>query len=355
MGLRFSRAPNSLEITNHHNNNSPRQSVSSNSPSSTGLSNSPNSFIGTPNELKNKKDIKTILKETFNNVNDSVLDKYVTYYTDKESLKNKYFNFDSIDDFNFKVKCKLVLIDIEEYLNNKWKARLLTNIIKLRGNSSHFGLIHSGISIGSYMIHWFDNSLVTLNKTTKNPNCVVDLGELDLRVEEDVEKLDKLCELIVDYNVNRMYSPLKLNCQHFVIDCMRVLKMEKEFGGQLGEYFKSIKDGNLSTKFFINPITQERVEFLSHRQLDLYCRELFEKNPNFYKDYPNDYALLKAYDRGYWVGHVKDVFIKKVPRVAWEDKYIPLKGKDLGNNQYHDDVCLCCFNDPTSTGSVLLM
>ena len=89
--------------------------------------------------------------------------------------------------------------------------------------------------------------------------------QIDLVFDAAVERskvFDDLFELVIRYNKYYYYNMFTRNCQHFVADAMKVLKIEKPhtFTGRLKTYFDKIKKGVTA------------VEFQSHSQLDAHVQ-----------------------------------------------------------------------------------
>jgi hypothetical protein len=174
------------------------------------------------------------------------------------------------------------------------------------------------------------------------------VGTLNIDVEGDKTKLSRLCEIIADYNANRQYHNINCNCHQFTDECMNVLNMSGEFEGQLGKYVKGLRNGSI-IKTFIDPVSKKKISFDTHRELDIFCSNLFTEHGDriiFETKYPQDYSLLKAFDRGFWLGHLKDRFSKK-HRSEYVQHFVPHTNHDTGELD-------CPFGDPTETMSMLL-
>lgn len=92
------------------------------------------------------------------------------------------------------------------------------------------------------------------------------------------------------------------------------------FEGTIGEYFRvmNLKSGGLIEQFHVNPFTKKRHNFANHVELDEYVREFLQEFAAAKKlstknlveiadicskddEYKFHFALLKAFDRGYWL------------------------------------------------------
>jgi len=114
------------------------------------------------------------------------------------------------------------------------------------------------------------------------------------------------------------------------------------FSFVLGSYLKKLKTQVLD-KEFICPLTKEKKLFVKHSELDDYANELFTKIniKDFERDYPGDYALLKAFDRAFYIGKYN------------EDKKDP-EEKDM-NNMMNFAPKKCPFGDPVQTSYVVVV
>ena len=292
----------------------------------------------------------------------SELNEYVNLYSNPEQIFDFFFDTYSLanrlrDDWTGevqKLRVKLVCIDLEGWQDRKILGFIAANLYSMAGFLD-YGLVHVGIQLGSWVVHWFNDSLVhiTTTKATR-PNCAIDIGSLDLEDDSDVEKIQNMCSVITRYNIEMTYNNYTNNCHKFTNEIIESLGFPTlEFKGQLGDYMRKLKRGPVKAKLYMDPLTNETHDLSSHVVLDLYCRDLFERFNGvdvFMDKYPHDYALLKSWDRGYWLGHLKDKF-QQLQRSNMNMVYIPMYVTltDDGSEECH-----CPFSDPTESGSMLL-
>lgn len=83
-------------------------------------------------------------------------------------------------------------------------------------------------------------------------------------------------------------------------------------------------------------LKKKSVVFKTHKELDLFAKELFAVDTDFQINHKYEYYLLKAYDRAFWMRHLKPAN-ESTP--VDKEKYEPLEEEDgtLG----------CIFGDPT--------
>jgi hypothetical protein len=134
------------------------------------------------------------------------------------------------------------------------------------------------------------------------------------------------------------------NCQEFVDDILLSLSITNKFEGALGNFLDEMRSkGTCNICFSTDKLFQQsfgldkkKFEFKSHYELDLFVYNLFSIDKEFKKTFPNEYSLLKSFDRAFWLKHFK------YPEN--EDFYCLV---DENNN------CLCPFDNPKKTKSFL--
>lgn len=243
----------------------------------------------------------------------------------------------------------------------------------------------------------------------------------------DRATFEKIIKRIVYWNTKVTYSEYNNNCQTFSFDLLDAIsrglsccsicfflklttflcKFQKfiiiitttttgdlacGFNGTIGQYFNRIKKGGVLESTHTNPFTGETVSFKNHVQLDNYIimllTEYAKQNNLPYKTseeqghvvaafstderYKEDYALLKAFDRGFWLRHNKSkstlqAFQKKLSQLA----LLPRDNKNIAQEQKIkqsladlepkikecscltiDNLIYCPFGDPAATMSI---
>lgn len=129
----------------------------------------------------------------------------------------------------------------------------------------------------------------------------IPVGYVDLNDPTASNKIYQVCKLASLYNTQRGYQNTICNCHTFCDEALKELGFnldEIKFPGQLGDYLKKLKT-NLLEKEFIDPTTQKKHIFASHKDLDKFAQDLFKRVPmqEFAKKYEGDFVLLKAFDR----------------------------------------------------------
>lgn len=186
--------------------------------------------------------------------------------------------------------CNLPLKLILTPLRHRRKvANVFASLLEMR-----FGPLHVALQVGNVVLEWNDSSLVTPHlcayedqvmeldiqphsewveyTTRQHPEMRKAAQELDyseqieLAYKVSAEKkilIDALIDLIIEYNKHYYYNLFDRNCQHFVLDALRVLKVRipKELPGGLGEYYKTLIKGKTPSI---------PAEFRIHSELDEY-------------------------------------------------------------------------------------
>lgn len=157
--------------------------------------------------------------------------------------------------------------------------------------------------------------------------------------------------MVVDWNVNYTYKNISIadqgnrkvgNCQDFVEAVLKALGVNFDFSqGPLGEFLKDIRQAGTSDMKF-KPSQQFREKFgleekqyvfTDHLNFDTFCDKLYNQCPDFPSEHKQEHVLLKAFDRAFWLRHIKKPHI---------EQYQPLKRVD----EYGEEETRCPFGDP---------
>ncbi len=158
-----------------------------------------------------------------------------------------------------------------------------------------YGAHHAALMIGDVVLEWDDSSVVVPRHKDVQPVFRANLqrhhshwlsrvsqAQMDMTtataqhgsygeqikfmVDLNTEKktlIDKLIEVIIQYNKYRYYHVFSRNCQHFVLDAMEALGLTEPptFMGRMREYYETLRRGRRS---------ELPNEFPSHENLDDY-------------------------------------------------------------------------------------
>jgi len=142
------------------------------------------------------------------------------------------------------------------------------------------------------------------------------------------ENMEKICDKITEWNVNRSYSYFgnqqkdTWNCQIFVKEMLEVLGISNTFKGHLGHFLENINQG-VTDMIYKDPISKNEITFNSHKELDKFVKEKLriwrEDGESFKESQPEDWRLLKGFDRAFWL------MISFTDKEKWSKEHRPWK------------------------------
>eukprot|EP01027_Heterolobosea_sp_BB2_P013566 GEZU01019558.1.p1 GENE.GEZU01019558.1~~GEZU01019558.1.p1 ORF type:complete len:180 (+),score=52.18 GEZU01019558.1:188-727(+) len=162
------------------------------------------------------------------------------------------------------------------------------------------------------------------------------------------EAIDRITPVILKWNLTKTYAQTKDNCQAFVDDICAALDIDlTKIEGMLGDYLKRLRtNGQCELDFRLRPDFREKfkiketlLKFNTHRELDQFVAKLTEQDYRFEHTHPQEWALLKSFDRAFWLRHYKN---------KDDENYMPLYPENARNL----DVCECPFGDPQQSMSL---
>lgn len=195
------------------------------------------------------------------------------------------------------------------------KGRVISKFASLL--EMQFGPLHVALQVGDVILEWNDTSLIVphnaehddqLMKTDVRhltdwvsftseevPKVREAISTLDYQKQIELiyhvtakkrRLLDNLVHVIVMYNSQCYYDLIRRNCQHFVMDALKALGVNKpvEFTGGLGEYFQALKRGRSHSML---------AKFTDHSHLDKYVMGI-EQTGEVDKLTKNDLEYLLA-------------------------------------------------------------
>lgn len=167
------------------------------------------------------------------------------------------------------------------------------------------------------MFEWDESELCIPKK------CVSSAAILTADVDEVYtlnnleEKLEKLAEKIVEWNVNMGYRKTKVindrygNSQEFVESILEAIGVRLTLPEAFSNFLQKIKEkGSAKLEFIMNSefqkkfnIKENSVTFATHTELDKFVEKLKEIDKDFIRNHPDDYLFLKSFDRPFWMKH----------------------------------------------------
>eukprot|EP01080_Neovahlkampfia_damariscottae_P009489 gene9489-1695_t len=217
------------------------------------------------------------------------------------------------------VKIKIIIVDQMKGSNFQQEMRKIISPIVSDLNITNIGLFHTALLIGPWLIEWNDSGLCIPRKClSRSAFLTIDIG--DIKTMENLESVrDKISDVIVYWNANVQYTSFgkstkgQGNCQEFIESILHALNMNLQYDGAIGEFLQNMKkNGSSKLMFLMNKefrkkfgITETSIEFKTHSQLDKFVKELDDKDVYFEDSYPDEYLLLKSFDRAFWLKHLK--------------------------------------------------
>ncbi|KAG2377475.1 hypothetical protein C9374_009386 [Naegleria lovaniensis] len=214
--------------------------------------------------------------------------------------------------FKDTIKVKLVIAEIAKNKKERTMRRLLSPIMSSISASPQFGLFHSGVIIGPWLIEWNSSSLCIPRRCYSNAaTLAIDIEEISTKELDSC--IDRVSQVIADWNVHNRYSQQKCNCQHFVDDICKALGIKMNFTGSMGHYITKLRNKGLCNIKWKVPvdimeqvgIKEQKITFYTHKQLDMLMCSILSKIPDFPERYQEDHMLLKSFDRAFWLRSFK--------------------------------------------------
>eukprot|EP01080_Neovahlkampfia_damariscottae_P009363 gene9363-1574_t len=245
------------------------------------------------------------------------------------------------------LKVKIVITSTE-HITDKTRKIVSPLVNPIKNINSQFGLFHTALIIGPYYLDWTEQELVIPKTVMKSKRSFMSIDVTEIPVKNIDEIVDSLADVISEWNVYYKYSQMngdrRGNCQDFVDAIFEKLNIKYEPKGILAEYLKIIRNKGKSTPIFSpdddfkKKFKTEEIEFKSHKEVDKYVLDLLKIDPDFENSYPDEYKLLKSFDRGFWLREF--------------DELAKMKDKHK-IREYLDEEKSCCFKDPRRTGSFI--
>jgi hypothetical protein len=199
------------------------------------------------------------------------------------------------------------------------------------------------------MIDWNDSGICIPRKCVSQAALIsadIDSIGSEHRLEEVVESL---AQVICEWNANIQYKDQSNmqknegNCQDFVQAILERMNIKIELEGPLGSFLKKLRsEGKCKIQFEMDSqfrdkfeIKEKSKEFKTHEELDVFLNSLVELDPDFKVNYKDHWALLKAFDRAFWLKHFK---------FKNDERFHPCTENDEQN---------CPFGDPYESGSIV--
>lgn len=289
---------------------------------------------------------------------DGTIDDSIPKFDEDESTFFSNFNPSLEKNKKQKLRIKLVITEITHKNSTKSLRRILCPIMETIGpyvdkTLPRFGMFHSALIVGPWYIDWNASELCVPRKIMSRAallSCDIDGIAVEKERIEDIR--NSLSQVICHWNSTKHYRndpkdrTVEGNCQDFVDDILAHLGIDASsvFNGALGDYLKEMRTkGVCEIAFKLTPEFRQEfgrqesiVKFESHAELDTFVNSLLQKERDFRRKYPQEWSLLKSFDRAFWLRNLKD------PQVP---QYQPLAPQEDGK------VIGCPFDNPINTAS----
>jgi len=112
--------------------------------------------------------------------------------------------------------------------------------------------------------------------------------------------LDPVRSVVASWNGTYMYNEYTNNCQLFSEEILRAMEIENVFSGKIKKFLDSISTADTTDLVFKHKFDNDpkEYEFRTHTDLDEVCQS---KSTLLMNPQSEDYRLLKAYDRVFWL------------------------------------------------------
>jgi hypothetical protein len=190
------------------------------------------------------------------------------------------------------------------------------------------GIFHTALIIGPWKIEWNDSGLCIPRKVVSGAAVLTTDIDTICTLDRLEDVTDKLAHVIVKWNTTMKYKEgtgdkqTYGNCQDFIDDVMQELGLQRicEVMAQgelpVARFFRRLRETGVCTLEFPMDetfrtqfeIEQECVTFRSHADLDKFVINLLEHDKSFPQTHSLEWALLKSFDRAFWLKHYRYMF-----------------------------------------------
>lgn len=211
------------------------------------------------------------------------------------------------------IKIKLVVSEVYNGTAMKNVRRVMSPIISNSSRVPDFGLFHSSILVGPWKLEWVNSSLCIPRRcTTEKALLSIDIATIE-GTEKIIDFADKLAQFISHVNIHYTYaqqrSDNKLNCQDFIDLFFETFHITPDFGRAIERYLNRLRrKGTANMTFEYDEDFQQtfkletrKQKFKTHEQIDTFLWNLEAIDPDLEYNWPDEYKLLKAFDRAMWI------------------------------------------------------
>jgi len=213
------------------------------------------------------------------------------------------------------IKIKLVISDAFNWTVSRKLRQYMSPLIHQSSQySQEYGLFHSAVLVGPWKLEWLSSGLCIPRRcTSEKAILTVDVGEIE-GSDRIVNFAHEISEFIAEMNGSYSYSQAhrsenRINCQHFVDLFFERFQLQPKHGASLERYLDRLRrkgstgmvfeyDEEFASRFHLS---SSKIKFKSHVQLDSFVVQLLASDPFLSENWPNEYELLKSFDRAMWM------------------------------------------------------
>jgi len=206
------------------------------------------------------------------------------------------------------------------------------------------GVVHTAVQIGPIILEWNDSSVLIPCETKEwaSSKVLLALDMKTLSLDDFFKKyIGPVSDVIASWNGTYIYNEYTNNCQLFTEEVLKAMEIDNVYTGKVKKFLDSVgtadgKDLVFKHKFDNDP---REYEFRTHSDLD---EVSYNKSSMLLSPDSEDYRLLKAYDRVFWLRY-HGVSVSE--NLAKE----PQLQRELINR--FKPASTCFFGDPTGSNT----
>lgn len=214
-------------------------------------------------------------------------------------------------EFEENIKIKIIIVG-KKYFYKQGKFSFLHHL-----KNKEMEVFHTALMIGPLLFEWDENEVCLPKKSLAKEALMVTDLETTLPLKNLNENLTKLAETIVNWNVQKSFHLIQKNgifgnSQDFVDSLLESIGIKDinvpyaihSFLSQIREKGNGELEFKPSTEFQRKFKVKKISQFSSHQELDEFTQRLLEIDVQLPKNHPDEFTLLKSFDRGFWMKHV---------------------------------------------------
>jgi len=238
------------------------------------------------------------------------------------------------------VRVKLIVTAIS--LHNP-PGVLKDTFVRLAGIAK-LGVVHTAVQIGPIILEWNDSSILIPSETQEwaSSKVLLALDMKTLSMDDFFRKfIGPVSDVVANWNGTYIYNEYTNNCQLFTEEVLKAMEIENVFTGKIKKFLDSVGTADGKDLVFKHKFDndQREYEFRTHSELDETCHL---KSSLLMSTDSEDYRLLKAYDRVFWLRYHG---VSMSENLAKE----PTLQRDLMNR--FKPASTCFFGDPTGSNT----